>query len=95
MTGSIPKLHDKNEDQIQLVLSWQRMLPFISDADTLAQEYTPLVGGVRRTLTGHWLAFGQLEHDIHHRADIYRYLGQLGIEHEEPDSLVRAFRERT
>ena len=29
---------------------------------------------------GHWLAFHALEHDIHHRADIFHYLAMLGIE---------------
>jgi uncharacterized damage-inducible protein DinB len=30
--------------------------------------------------TGHWIAFHLLEHDIHHRADIFHYLALLGIE---------------
>jgi uncharacterized damage-inducible protein DinB len=32
------------------------------------------------TVTGHWIAFHLLEHDIHHRADIFHYLALLGIE---------------
>ena len=31
-------------------------------------------------VTGHWIAFHLLEHDIHHRADIFHYLALLGIE---------------
>jgi len=75
--------------------SWGRMEPFLSDAGALAREYDvpmQLVGGSTVRLSGHWLAFGQVEHDIHHRGDIYHYLGMLGIEHGEPDSLEREFR---
>jgi len=30
-------------------------------------------------VTGDWIAFHLLEHDIHHRADIFHYLALLGI----------------
>ena len=33
-----------------------------------------------RRRTGHWVAFHLLEHDIHHRADMFLYLALLGIE---------------
>lgn len=36
--------------------------------------------GDGRPVTGHWIAFHLLEHDIHHRADIFHYLALLGIE---------------
>ena len=78
----------------QLRLSWRRMGPFLSDSSALEREYeyqTP-IGGETRRLNGHWLATGQLEHDIHHRADIYHYLGMLGIEHGEPDTIERKFK---
>jgi uncharacterized damage-inducible protein DinB len=32
---------------------------------------------------GHWLAYHLVEHDIHHRADIFHYLALLGIEHPQ------------
>ena len=35
------------------------------------------------SVTGNWIAFQQLEHDVHHRADIFHYLALLGIEHGE------------
>ena len=77
----------------QLRVSWQRMAPFLSDASQLAREYDVPFEGQTKRLSGHWLASGQLEHDIHHRADIYHYLGQLGVEHGEPDALARRLRE--
>ena len=77
----------------QLLLSWRRMEPFLSDAALLAREYDVPFEGQTRRLSGHWLAFGQLEHDIHHRADLYRYLGLLGIEHPEPDTVARRLQE--
>jgi uncharacterized damage-inducible protein DinB len=72
--------------------SWERMVPFLADPASLAREYAPYPG-TTRPLSGHDLAFGQLEHDIHHRADVLHYLAQLGIEHQEPDTLARMARE--
>ena len=43
-----------------------------SSAATYEDEPAPV--------TGHWIAFHLLEHDIHHRADIFHYLALLGIE---------------
>ena len=39
--------------------------------------------GNRERKLGHWIAFHLLEHDIHHRADIFHYLALLEIEHPE------------
>ena len=78
----------------QLVASWERVQPFLRDAEALARRYEAETLGETGILTGHELAFGQLEHDIHHRADILRYLGELGIAHEEPDTLLRVIRGR-
>ena len=76
----------------QLRASWSRMAPFLSDAAALDREYEfrTAVEREARRLNGHWLASGQLEHDVHHRADIYHYLGLLGIEHGEPDTIERS-----
>ena len=76
-----------------LRLSWESMAPFLCDAELLAREYEVPFEGQTRRLSGHWLAFGHLEHDVHHRADIYHYLGLLGIEHGEPDTIFRTFRD--
>lgn len=79
----------------QLRLSWERMLPFLSDEAALARTYDAMVLDQSGPLTGHALAFGQLEHDIHHRAEMYGYLDLLGVAHEEPDTPARVLRERT
>ena len=77
----------------QMRLAWKRMAPFLSDSEKLARMYdVPVLYGGSRRLSGHWLAFDHLEHDIHHRADIYHYLGLLGIDHGEPDTLDRKFK---
>ena len=39
--------------------------------------------GNREQKPGHWIAFHLLEHDIHHRADIFHYLALLEIEHPQ------------
>jgi uncharacterized damage-inducible protein DinB len=77
----------------QLRVSWQRMVPFLTDADALAREYDVPFGGKTARASGHWLAFGQIEHDVHHRGEIGAYLSLLGIGHPEPDTLARRFEE--
>jgi uncharacterized damage-inducible protein DinB len=65
----------------QLRLSWRRMERFLSDPAKLAATYKGMYFGEEQSFTGHWLAYHLLEHDIHHRADIFHYLALLGIEH--------------
>jgi uncharacterized damage-inducible protein DinB len=77
----------------QLRVSWQRMQPFLSDADQLAREYDVPFQGRTSRVSGHWLAFGQIEHDVHHRGEIISYLSLLGIAHPEPDTLARRLEE--
>jgi uncharacterized damage-inducible protein DinB len=77
----------------QLRESWQRMVPFLSDRARLDAEFEPEVLGTKGRLDGHALVFGQIEHDIHHRADILHYLRQLGIAHDEPDIALRVLQE--
>ena len=84
----------KEEIKEQLRISWVCLEPFLQSEELLAREYD--VGdfaGVPGRLSGYWLAFGQLEHHLHHRADIYHYLGLLGVPHEEPDVVARKLRE--
>jgi uncharacterized damage-inducible protein DinB len=38
------------------------------------------------SFSGHWLAYHLLEHDVHHRADIFAYLALLGIEHPQVET---------
>ncbi len=58
--------------------TWKRVLRFLSDPAKLAATYRE-----DAVVTGHWIAFHLLEHDIHHRADILHYLALLGIETPE------------
>jgi uncharacterized damage-inducible protein DinB len=61
--------------------SWQRMEQFLADPAKLSATYQSKYEPYE--ITGHWIAFHGLEHDIHHRADILHYLALLGIEHPE------------
>ena len=57
--------------------TWGRMAAFLADDRWLDGEYS----GFRGTpVSGHWIAFHLLEHDIHHRADILHYLALLGVD---------------
>ena len=71
----------KEDLKRHLQISWERLLRFLSDPNKLAGTYK----GIHEpdTLTGHWIAFHGLEHDIHHRADIFHYLALLDIEHPD------------
>jgi uncharacterized damage-inducible protein DinB len=70
------KLRSKAEIQDAFRRSWEYLGPFLSHEAKLAATYRD-EGDV---VTGHWIAFHLLEHDIHHRADIFHYLALLGIE---------------
>ncbi len=59
--------------------SWERVARFLGDRAKLDATYDDEEGPV----TGHWIAFHLLEHDIHHRADVFHYLALLGIEHPD------------
>jgi uncharacterized damage-inducible protein DinB len=57
--------------------TWDRLGAFLRDSAKLDATYA---GHDGELLSGHWIAFHLLEHDIHHRADIFHYLALLGIE---------------
>ncbi len=68
-----------------LASSWETVAGFVSSPDKLAAKYDDggsldqyPDGGTK--VTGHWIAYHLLEHDIHHRADIFHYLALLDIE---------------
>jgi len=63
--------------------SWQRLEKFLSDKDALDATYEDEWDGETKEISGHWIAFHLLEHDVHHRADIFHYLALLEIEHPE------------
>ena len=71
----------KQDLKEQLQVSWMRMERFLANPDQLNATYVIRGGPVRRD--GHWIAFHGMEHDIHHRADIFHYLALLGIDHGE------------
>ncbi|HYM15492.1 MAG TPA: DinB family protein [Dehalococcoidia bacterium] len=60
--------------------TWDRLEAFLADRGKLDEEYNDDDGDWHRVVTGHWIAFHLLEHDVHHRADILHYLALLGIE---------------
>ena len=64
--------------------SWARTERFLSQQANVDEAYAGYddVEG-EKSLTGHWIAFHLLEHDIHHRADIFHYLALLGMEHPQ------------
>jgi uncharacterized damage-inducible protein DinB len=62
-----------------LALSWDAVAGFVSSPEKLAAAYDDESNKV----TGHWIAFHLLEHDIHHRSDVFHYLALLGIEHPQ------------
>jgi uncharacterized damage-inducible protein DinB len=55
--------------------TWERVQKFASDPAALDRTYDDEEGPV----SGHWIMFHLLEHDIHHRADIFHYLALLDI----------------
>ena len=67
----------------ELARSWERMIRFLSEKDKVSAIYEGERGGQEYKLSGYWMAFHLLEHDIHHRADIFHYLALLNIKHPE------------
>ena len=63
--------------------SWQRVSRFLADPARLDASYSRDGWREDEEANGHWVAFHLLEHDVHHRADIFHYLAELGIEHPE------------
>jgi uncharacterized damage-inducible protein DinB len=64
-----------------LDLSWKRLERFLSKGEQVAATHEGThPDGEPFALSGHWIAYHLLEHDIHHRADIFHYLALLDIE---------------
>ena len=79
-------MQTKAEIQNELRRSWERVQRFLADPAKLDAVYEGSRGGQERRANGHWVAFHLLEHDIHHRADVFHYLALLGIEHPAVDT---------
>ena len=73
----------KEELQRELARTWERVQRFLSDPKQLNATYVLKRDEKEESYSGHWIAFHLLEHDIHHRADIFHYLALLGIEHPD------------
>ena len=75
----------QTKDDIKTLLqeSWARVERFLSEQRYLDRVYEGERDGQEYSYSGHWIAFHLLEHDIHHRADIFHYLALLKIEHPE------------
>ncbi len=76
----------KDDIKSLLLESWARVERFLSEQRFLDRVYEGTRGDVSYSYSGHWIAFHLLEHDIHHRADIFHYLGLLEIEHPEVET---------
>jgi uncharacterized damage-inducible protein DinB len=69
------RVRSKDDIKREYEVTWRRLERFVNNPAQLAATYDDEGGAV----TGHWIAFHLLEHDIHHRADIFHYLALLGI----------------
>jgi uncharacterized damage-inducible protein DinB len=64
--------------------TWERLSAFLSNQAQLDASYnTNDPGEPEEHHSGHWIAFHLLEHDIHHRADVFHYLALLGVSHPD------------
>ena len=63
--------------------SWARVRRFLSDEGSLNRLFEGEAEGQSFSHRGHWIAFHLLEHDIHHRSDLFHYLALLKIEHPD------------
>jgi uncharacterized damage-inducible protein DinB len=61
--------------------SWERLLRFMSASGALDGTYDVVYYETLQPVTGHWIAYHLLEHDIHHRAEIFGYMALLGVAH--------------
>ncbi|OGO50344.1 MAG: hypothetical protein A2148_06705 [Chloroflexi bacterium RBG_16_68_14] len=68
----------REEIQREYRRTWERVQRFLAHPTKLAAKYQE-----DAEVSGHWIAFHLLEHDVHHRADIFHYLALLGIAHPE------------
>ena len=71
----------KDDVKERLRQSWKLVEAFLSEQRYLDRVYEGSREGVDYSFSGHWIAFHVLEHDIHHRSDVFHYLALLGIEH--------------
>jgi uncharacterized damage-inducible protein DinB len=75
--------HTKEAIKHHLAVSWERVQKFLSNHEQLEAMHEGEPGSRYPQYNGHWIAYHLLEHDIHHRANIFHYLALLGIEHPD------------
>jgi uncharacterized damage-inducible protein DinB len=74
-------VRSKDEIKAAYARTWERLSAVLADQKRLDAEYeTQDPGEPVDMRSGHWIMFHLLEHDIHHRADIFHYLALLDIE---------------
>ena len=73
-------VHTKDDLKSAFRDTWDRIERVFSDQSRLDATYKDLWWKEAPLRDGHLVAFHLLEHDIHHRADIFLYLALLGFE---------------
>ncbi len=76
----------KDDVKERLRQSWVRVERFLSEQRYLDRVYEGSRGDFDYSYSGHWIACHLLEHDIHHRSDIFHYLALLDIEHPQVET---------
>ena len=73
----------EGKDDLKRLLreSWSKVRRYLSEQRYVDRVYEGEREGEAFSYSGHWIAFHLLEHDIHHRSDIFHYLALLEIEH--------------
>jgi hypothetical protein len=66
----------------ELARTFGRLQRFLGNQAQLDASYTDERDGRPVMITGHWIAFHLLEHDIHHRAELMQRLAHLDITHD-------------
>ena len=75
----------RSRDDLRRLLreSWAKVGSFLAEERYLDRVYEGSRDGEEYSFSGHWIAFHLLEHDIHHRSDIFHYLALLEIDHPD------------
>ena len=78
----------EGKDDLKRLLreSWSKVERYLSEQRYVDRVYEGEREGESFSYSGHWIAFHLLEHDIHHRSDIFHYLALLEIEHPDVET---------
>jgi uncharacterized damage-inducible protein DinB len=72
-------VHTKDEIKEAFRRTWERIERVFTDEARLDTVYKDRYWKGAPPYNGHWVAFHLLEHDIHHRAELYLYMGLAGL----------------